>query len=451
MATRSPTRIRRLGAFLVAALLAMWLALLIAGYTGGTGAIFGYEPAPERIAAIVTLVEDTPLDQRETLLAALETPAFSLTLLPEGTLQAGAPARTDETLMRRYTGALAGHPFTATRQPGAARPDDPIHLNWQRRKLLTLQIGLTSGERLVIEAASPTIVTGLGTPVGLMAGAVGTLISLVALWTLWRETRPLAELARATERIDLSGAPVPLPETRRQSHEIRALARALSQLQTRLAAVLQARMALIGGISHDVRTFTTRLRLRVESIPDPDQRDRAIADIESMTRLLDDALLAARGSSGEDLRELVDMTELVRSEAAELAGRGMAVSLLPGTPEQGLYVLGDPLALRRILLNLTENAVRYGAAARIGLEGTADSVLVRIEDDGPGIPPEAREALQEPFTRGEGSRNRATGGAGLGLAVARSLIEAHGGRLSLDPQANRGATVALTLPRFTEV
>ncbi|TMV72320.1 histidine kinase, partial [Thioclava sp. BHET1] len=259
------------------------------------------------------------------------------------------------------------------------------------------------------------------------------------------------QLARATERIDLSGTPVPLPQTRGQSREIRALTKSIARLQARLSALVQARMALLGGISHDLRSFTTRLRLRVEAIPDPDQRARAVADIEDMTRLLDDALLAARGNDGTMPRELVDFAALVVQEVEGLSEQGLAATLCPGTPREGLYLIGDPLSLRRIVLNLAGNAIRYGQAARIELIAGRDRLILRIHDEGPGIAPEDRAEMQEPFTRREGSRNRDTGGAGLGLAVARSLVEAHDGSLSLEPDQNGGATVAVILPRFTDL
>ncbi|WP_102225594.1 sensor histidine kinase [Acidimangrovimonas sediminis] len=461
MARRSPTRslarLRRFGALVAAGLLAMWLGLLIVGYAGSDWTARSYEPAPARVAAIVRTVEATPAARRPDLVRALNTPIFRVALLPPGRERVAAPglAHSDEALMRRYAPALAGHSFTAARGPAPERAGDPVHFGWQGRRQVALQIGLAEGGFLLIAATSPIIVTGFGIPVGLIAGAAGTLISLVALWTLWREIAPLSQLARATERIDLSGPPVALPETRGQSREIRALVRAISGLQTRLSGLMQARMALLGGISHDLRTFTTRLRLRVEAIPDPEQRNRAVADIEDMIRLIDDALLAARGNdeaeAGEENRELVDFAQLVRAEVAGMAEEGMAATLAPRSPESGIYVIGDPLSLRRIVVNLATNALRYGKAARIGLSAGAGTVTLRISDDGPGIPPEARAALLEPFARGELSRSRDTGGAGLGLAVARRLAERHGGSLSLDPAANGGATVAVELPRFTDL
>lgn len=445
----SPTRVRRLAAILAAGLLAAWMAALIAGYAGDEWAARSYEPPPERVAAIVKLVEETPPGARPTLLAALQTPIFRVTILPPGAEPASP--RSDEALMRRYAPALDPRPFTAARALAPPSAADPAWLGFPRRRQDLIQVALPSGERLSIAATSPTIVTRFGIPVGIGAGAAGILIALVALGALWREIRPLAQLARATERIDLSGRPVTLPDTRGQSHEIRALAQAISRLQERLSSVLANRMALIGGISHDLRTFTTRLRLRVEAIPDPAQRERAVADIEDMMRLLDDALLAARGGAGPGTQDLVDLAGLVAAEADDLAARGLPVSLVPGAPREDLYVIGDALALRRVVVNLAENAVRYGRAARLSLVAEAESLTLRVHDDGPGIPPALRAALQEPFARGESSRNRATGGAGLGLAVARSLVEAHEGRLSLDPQANGGATAAVTLPRFAEL
>ncbi len=208
-------------------------------------------------------------------------------------------------------------------------------------------------------------------------------------------------------------------------------------------------MALIGGISHDVRTFATRLRLRVETIPDGVTRQKAIEDLDDMIRLLDDALMAVRNEATGGPSELIDFTRLAAEEVDELRRQGLPVTISDRSTQQTLEVLGEPLALRRVLQNLLGNAVRYGGRGVLHIDTVGDTLHATIADDGPGIPAELRDTLTEPFTRLETSRNRATGGSGLGLAIARALIEAHGGTLSLDPGANQGATVGLSIPLFS--
>jgi signal transduction histidine kinase len=314
---------------------------------------------------------------------------------------------------------------------------------------LEFRIGLRTGEILRVETRSALMVNRLGLPVGFGAGLLGTLVAVLALYVMQRETRPLARLVAAVDRIDLAGAPALLPEARRSAPEIRALIEAFNRLQDRLSTLLKARLAMLGGISHDVRTFATRLRLRVDLIPEGAERDRAIGDITDTIRLLDDALLASRAGAGELSEELVEFDEIVRTEIADGQAQGAALTLAAAAPAMVLGdVLGDRLALRRIVANLVDNALKYGGRADVTLSADAMAALLVIDDAGPGIPAARRELLLEPFVRLESSRNRSTGGAGLGLAVVRSLVEAHGGALTIGDAPGGGARVNVTLPLF---
>jgi signal transduction histidine kinase len=267
-----------------------------------------------------------------------------------------------------------------------------------------------------------------------------------------RETKPLARLAAAVDRVDLSADPPMLAQARRSAPEIRAVIAAFNRLQGRLSEMLRARMTLIGGIAHDVRTFATRLRLRVEQIPDAAERARAVADIDDMIRLLDDALLSARTGGGGLSQEMVEWAALVRADVNDRRAQGETVDV---TTEDGAaseaIVLGDRLALRRVLANIIDNAIKYGRVAhvRTGMAAGANPmIVVSVDDEGPGIPEQARAAMLEPFNRLEASRNRATGGAGLGLAVVRSLVEAHGGTVDIAAAPGGGARVNVALPVF---
>jgi signal transduction histidine kinase len=206
-------------------------------------------------------------------------------------------------------------------------------------------------------------------------------------------------------------------------------------------------MAMIAGISHDVRTFATRLRLRVDAIPDADKRDRAIRDITDMIHMLDDALLAARIGAGDLPQELIDLALLASNEASERQRTGAAVSFLARTGES-TPVLGDPLSLRRVIGNLIDNAIKYAGEARVSITVDDGYAVLSVEDDGPGIPLDLANLLTEPFVRGEVSRSRDTGGAGLGLAIAKNLAEAHGGDLSIETAKSGGARIEVRIPIY---
>jgi signal transduction histidine kinase len=292
------------------------------------------------------------------------------------------------------------------------------------------------------------VTNGFGLPIGFFAGLVGAITGLIALIIMHRETRPLARLAAAVDDVDFSGLPAALPESRSGAPEIRAVIAAFNRLQSRLGQLLNARMAMLGGISHDVRTFATRLRLRVDHIPEGVDRERAVADINDMIRLLDDALLASKAGTVEWLEELVEFDHLVRDEIDDRRAENAPVNLQIDTHDSEIIVLGDRVALRRVVSNIVDNALKYGRVAHVQIATTDRQVLLTVDDQGPGIPPEQREALLEPFARLETSRNRRTGGAGLGLAVVRNLVEAHRGSVAIGDAPSGGARFTVTLPLF---
>jgi signal transduction histidine kinase len=214
-------------------------------------------------------------------------------------------------------------------------------------------------------------------------------------------------------------------------------------MQERIAALVKGRTILLGSISHDVKTFLTRLRLRVETIPDAKQRERAVRDLDGMTALVEDAIALARGAAVSERREDVDIAALLREE---IGARADARAILGAVPSGSFAVRGDAVALRRLFTNLIDNALRYGAAAKVAVERAGSHVAVLVDDDGPGIPALERAAVFEPFYRIEGSRSRDTGGAGLGLAIARAITEAHGGKISAEGGPGGGARIRVELP-----
>ncbi|WP_160122800.1 sensor histidine kinase [Rhodovarius lipocyclicus] len=433
----------RIGLIVAMALSVVWITLIGVYFRTSLAEREGMRPTPDRLAALVELVEEMPPRLRPALLMAMTTES----LAPRIAEAAEAAEPLDDPRLRDgYAAALGGRPFMLARPalpPGRWFP----RLTSNPRNALQLRVGLRQGGTLVVDARTRVPITALGMPVGFGAGLFGTVVALAALVVMQRETRPLARLAAAVDRLDLSGPPIPLPDTRRNAPEIRAVVGAFGRMQERLSGLLQARMALLGGIAHDVRSFATRLRLRIDSLPDAAERQRAEADIQDMIRLLDDALLASRAGAGELAQEMVELPALLRAEADDRRAQGARVCLRLDTPEW-LTVLGDPLALRRVITNLAGNAIAYGHAAHLSLAEEGGEAVLRVDDEGPGIPPAQRLAMLEPFTRLDASRNRRTGGAGLGLAIARGLVEAHGGRIAIADSPQGGARLEVRLPVF---
>lgn len=440
----------RLGLIVTVGFLAAWLSFIALFYRFNDEAALTIAPPSEKLLAMAGLIEALPADGRAEAIVALTTPRLAVSVARE------PPAPERPALVRGFLaeiesqlGARMQGRDVAVGSPAAAVTGVPVRRLLGRTPTeLEIQIGLITGETLLVQAATPYASIASAIPLGTGAGIFGTLIAGAALIVMHRETRPLAKLAALLDKLDLSGRAAPIAAPGWTAPEIRAVIVAVNRLQDRLGGLVAARLALIAGISHDVRTFATRLRLKIDGIADEAEHIRAAADIADMIRLLDDALLAARSGAGEMERELVELDDLV---AAEVEGRraedGPVRFLRPlaGTPTT---VLGDRLALRRVVANLIDNALKYGDSATVSLIGAGDRIRLVVDDDGPGIAADHRAAVLEPFVRLEGSRSRGTGGAGLGLSVVRSFAEAMGGGVTVDAAPSGGARVVVTLPLF---
>jgi signal transduction histidine kinase len=437
----------RIALIVVIALLAVWIVAIAAFYRAHAAEMENARPDPERIAALVALIERGDAAERPLILRAATTDGFQPSLAVAPFSPPSKETAAGDAERRPYARALAGRSLEIV-----LRPRSPFGA-WAPRlsaygAALEFRIGLRTGETLVIDTRRSLTFNRLGLPVGFGAGLFGTLVALAALYIMQRETRPLARLAAAVDHLDLSPDPAPLPVGRRNAPEIRAVVAAFNRLQDRLGGLLKARMALIGGLSHDVRTFATRLRLRVDQIPDEAERSRAAADIDDMIRLLDDALLSSQAGAGELSQEMVEFAALVKAEVDDRSAKGRACDLRIAPGAEAAIVLGDRLALRRIIGNLIDNAIKYGGAAHVEVAVSGNAVRLIVDDEGPGIPAAARDTIFEPFNRLEKSRSRETGGAGLGLAIVRTLAEAHGGGAAIG-DASKGARVIVTLPLFS--
>jgi len=250
-----------------------------------------------------------------------------------------------------------------------------------------------------------------------------SVIALVLLAVRWL-TRPLAVLATAADELGRDMHRPPLPE--QGPAEVRRAASAFNTMQARIRTYLREREHMLAAVSHDLRTPITRLRLRAELIPDVALREKFDNDLAEMEAMTAAALEFLRGAGSDEAVQTVDVMALLESLQADMEETGHEVSLQgwADTPYPA-----RPLALKRLITNLVDNAIKYGSRAMIRIEDTPKQLQIMIADEGPGIAEEQLERVFEPFYRLEGSRNRETGGVGLGLAVARDIARAHGGDL----------------------
>ncbi|MGX1099600.1 sensor histidine kinase [Amorphus sp. MBR-141] len=429
-------------------LLVVWMVALASYYLRDRDARDTALLDAATLAAIVQLVEQASPQERDLFMRAVDTRGLQVRILPAADAPVLPQAEESREIAARYAAALEARRFSVAVQSDGRLQDRFPYVFGRQVRALQFRIALSPEATLVVDSRTPLLVSGFGLPIGFGAGLIGTVVALIALLIMQRETRPIARLAEAADRMDFTGAPVPLPDVRTSAPEIRSLVEAFNRLQTRLSALLKTRMAMLGGISHDVRTFATRLRLRVEDLPEGPSRDRAIADIADMIRLLDDALISSRAGAGQLSEELVELADLAAEEVADRQAAGAAVDGRISPAARAASVLGDRLALRRIVANLVDNALRYGFVAHVSVDADDEAMVLVVDDEGAGVPEDLREALLEPFVRMETSRSRLTGGAGLGLAVVRSLVDAHGGSLTIADAPTGGARFTVRLPRF---
>ncbi|MFS0770756.1 ATP-binding protein [Sphingomonas sp. 1P08PE] len=268
------------------------------------------------------------------------------------------------------------------------------------------------------------------------------IVLLPVLWIVRRLSRPLRDLRLAAERFGPGEAAEPLAES--GPDDVAALIAAFNALRLRVAAMLDEKDRMLGAIGHDLRTPLAALRVRVESVEDDTDRTRMTETIAEMNRTLDDILSLARlGRPSEPLTE-VDLSALVDAVVEDFRDLDAPVTFA----ETGrLRMRLRPALIRRAVRNLIENAVKYGERAEVGIVTHPHAVAIMVADHGPGIPPDRLGDVFDPFTRLETSRNRDTGGIGLGLALARAIVREAGGDITLTNRHEGGLNATITLPR----
>ena len=275
----------------------------------------------------------------------------------------------------------------------------------------------------------------------LLALVISMLLLAPLVWVMARRlTQPIRAFAAAAERLGANPDAEPLSPS--GPSEVRTAIAAFNDMQASLRDHMRRRTQTVAAIAHDLRTPLTRLRFRAEQAPEA-LRDRMAADVEEMDALIAQAMAYVRGEAAQERRERLDLTQLAEACADSFSDTDEPVVFEGGRP---MAVLADPAALRRALANLIGNAVKYAGSARVATRLENGQAVVAVEDDGPGLADADIESLFEPFARGERSRSRETGGAGLGLTVARQVARAHGGDIDLIPRPEGGLTARLRLP-----
>ncbi|HMS20180.1 ATP-binding protein [uncultured Sphingorhabdus sp.] len=271
---------------------------------------------------------------------------------------------------------------------------------------------------------------------------LGVMIPL--LLVIRQISKPLRQLNLRLEHAGLaSGAPPLEPQG---PDDIRSLIDSFNTAEQRVNAMLTEKDVMLGAIGHDLKTPLASLRVRIESVDDEDERSKMAATVEEMVQILDDILILARLGKSSETPVLTDINALVEMVAGELDNDDR---LSGKDSAEKCRATVRPVLLRRALRNLMGNALQYGGKAQISTICNGDHVLVTIEDEGPGLAPDQMVQMFEPFARAETSRNRASGGSGLGLTIARAIARVHGGDIVLENRVEGGLRATLCLSQKT--
>jgi signal transduction histidine kinase len=282
----------------------------------------------------------------------------------------------------------------------------------------------------------------------LLAGTVITFLFVLvaALWLARRLSRPLNDLTRAAANV--GSATNPEEVAVRGPSDVRQTLEAFNAMSRRVSQLLGEKDVMLGALGHDLRTPLASLRIRLETMEPESERNKAVRTIEEASQLLEDILeLARQGRSKEPVRT-IDISVLVEDIVEDYSETGAPVTL---AFSQKAPVACRPVLFRRALRNLIDNAISYGERARLSVTKVGNEAFVRIEDDGPGMSDDALKSAADPFYRGDTSRNRTTGGAGLGLTLADAIAKAHGGALVLENHKPHGLVATIKLPTAVPV
>ncbi|WNK01265.1 ATP-binding protein [Thalassospiraceae bacterium LMO-JJ14] len=467
---------RLLGQTVLLVLIALFMAQIIVALIVRSEARTFYSGAEvrfltERIAPYAKLMDETPPVQRDQLASVLSNRRLTIWLSPEAAVSAVAVPSTDDTegyrwhardLASSLAAELKGmhkdrirvfhqehdsahdrmHPksmimnnaLNHVRLPDRVkRSDTIISVALVGDQWMNAALSTPPPRRLIRPDAWFTF---------LIAACAITFIVFIALG---RITRPLGALSEAARKLGRGEDVEPLKEN--GPDDVKDTIRAFNEMQDRLKTFVRERTRMLAAISHDLRTPITALRLRAEMLDDTEASERMIATLSDMQDMIEATLAFARQELSDEPTRPCKLAELLEAVIGDLDTLGHEIDL--SVINSPVYPC-RPLALRRALSNLIENAALYGQKVHVTLDLQRRSPTIRIEDNGPGIPEDQMERIFEPFVRLETSRSTETGGSGLGLSIARDIIRRHGGDVTLENMEQGGLRVTVTLPPVNE-
>jgi signal transduction histidine kinase len=450
---------------LIAGLIVIQIATLVvtAQSRAGASRMMGFFHLAERVSSLSRAIAAEDRDQRASFAIALSDPTLILRVetKPLARAQVAADdelAELEDILSSRLSdvGVADVHVERRDRDTigppiAIAKPDvdagpiervaSEIAERYAENDAYVASVQLADGSWLNFVIAIAPATTGWSARTIALAAFVAALVLGASIWSLGRLTAPYRLLAAAAERFgrDLNAPPM----SERGPREVRLAAHAFNLMRERLQRLIGDRNQMVAAISHDLRTPATRLRLRAEMIDDAEQRALILADLDEMEVMTRSVLAFASDTGQPEQRVTLDLISLLETVCDEMPGA--TFSLSADLPPRLAYV-AEPVALRRCIANLVDNAIKYGNRAYVSLAVDPSAIRIRVDDEGPGIPEAEFETVFRPFRRLETSRNRETGGTGLGLTIARTVARALGGEVTLCNQPEGGLRAEIVLP-----
>lgn len=409
------------------------------------------EHVGDRIAVVDRLVRNSPPGARAQLIELVNSPRLRVTLTRDSAVDDTAPLSNNA---QRFRTSLISHlspdparevrlRYMGMHRSGDAEETEAVDLApEEHRDFLMVSLSQPGDQWLNFNVPVQKPASLWGVRFGLSLGVMLLTILILSGLAVYYLTRPLAVFAGAAQRLGKDVRAPPLPEG--GPAEIRQASEAFNEMQARIRRFVEDRTQMIAAIAHDLGTPIARMRLRAEYVEDHEQYEKMLADLDDMEKMISSTLAFAREDVDSEPSMRVDLRTLLQRICDDATDMGQDVAL----EVEGAAVpfTCHPTALRRALGNLIDNAVKYGHRGDVTCTKQADLIRITIRDDGPGIADDRHEDMFKPFHRLEQSRSRDTGGTGLGMTVARSIIRAHGGDIHLHNRRQGGLRVEVTLP-----
>jgi signal transduction histidine kinase len=423
----------------------------------------------DRVAVITALIEKAPPQERPQLIRDFQGSDLSVTLTAQPWLRSSETDNNETILLHdllrrvipRSVATDIYASYLTSKDPLPAKAESKLAMRWRKagrfpepishvidkltaKPTLLVALRLNDGSWLNVVAAYVEDINfwPLRTMLILTIMVVG--MAALSIWAIARLTAPLKDFASAAIRLGTDVNAIPIAE--RGPADVRGAIRAFNEMQTRLKRFVEDRTQMLAAVSHDLRTPITRLRLRAEWVVNKNQRSKFLADLDEMEHMIAGVLSFAKEEAHPEPTVSLDLIAMLQSICDDLVDKGFKVSF---KAEGHLDYQCRPVSIRRCFSNLLDNALKYGQRADVSVVAGTTDVRIQIDDYGPGIPEALREEVFRPFHRLEWSRNRDSGGSGLGLTVARTVARAHGGDVLLGEGPRGGLRATIVLPRIS--